>query len=161
MKTLDSDEIWSHRSLEKSMAHWRTQPLQIVVSLEHRATPLPRPSGVHCTTACQGDASASCSIYPHLSRALLQGSNFACNVLTQTSSLTSVAYVSTVSAACIGSSDIGLTPRFMFTDKCQRRATFLNLAVLEPGTVNWSWCRIVAERSQRSPCISCTSFRTG
>ena len=103
LKTLDSHEIWSNRPLEKSMAHWRTQPIPNVVPLEHRAKPPPSRAGVYCTTACQGDAAATCSICAFLSRALLQGSNFTSNVLTQTSSLTSVAYVSSVSASCIGS----------------------------------------------------------
>ena len=98
LKTLDSHEIWSNRSLEKSMAHWRTQPIFNVVPFEHRAKLPPSRAVVYCTTSCQGDAAATCAICVFLSRALLQGSSLASNV----------------SAACIGSSKVDLTPRFTF-----------------------------------------------
>ena len=88
LKTLDSHEIWSNRSLEKSMAHRRTQPIFDVVPFDHGAKLPPSRAVVYCTTSCQGDAAATCAICVFLSRALLQGSSFASNV----------------SAACIGSS---------------------------------------------------------
>ena len=59
LKTPDSDEKWSNRSLEKSMANWRTQLIQNVGPLEHRATPPPSRAGVYCTTACERDAAAN------------------------------------------------------------------------------------------------------
>ena len=110
-KTPDPDEKWSNRSLETSMANWRTQLIQNVEPPENRATSPPSRAGVYCTTACERDAAANCSICGFLSRVLLQGSNFTSNALTQSSSLTSVAYASSVSAACIGSPKRDLTPR--------------------------------------------------